>query len=94
MTHRITTALFSLYMLLLMTAPAAANPIGKIQELFKSGTDLLLTYIVPILAACILAWQALLVGFGRKQFGDIFIVACACAVAVSASFIIKFMMSS
>lgn len=90
MTRRITTALTSLYLLLLMTGTAAANPIAKIQEIFKSGTDLFLTIIIPVLATCVLAWQALMVALGRKQFGDIIVVACGCAVAISAGLIIKF----
>ena len=93
MTRRINTVFLSLYILLLMTAPAAANPIAKIQEMFKSGTDLMITYIVPVLAGCILAWQALMVAVGRKQFGDIIVVGCACAVAISAPLIIKFFAS-
>lgn len=93
MTPRIFTAITSLYIFLLLTGPAAANPIAKIQELFKSGTDLFLVIFVPVLATCVLAWQALMVALGRKQFGDIVVVSCGCAVAIAAGPIIKFFAS-
>ena len=90
MTSRIFTVFTSLYFFLLMTGTADANPIAKIQELFKSGTDLFLTIIIPVLATCVLAWQALMVALGRKQFGDIVVVGCACAVAIAAGPLIAF----
>lgn len=90
MTKRILTTVMSIYFLLLMTATAAANPIAKIQEMFKSATDLFLVVIVPVLATCVLAWQAIQVGVGRKQFGDILVVGIACVVAITAPLIIKF----